>query len=118
MKKPLIILSSVLVLIGLFVLVLTQVSDTNVVQASDSSCCSGVEAQMFADKQSDGCADTPAVMTAQDCPGIQAAAKASGCPAFTQEATTSFVASSEKASCCEGSEAAAMLAEACCGNCS
>ncbi len=118
MKKGIVLISGAVVLIALVALLVTQMSGAKVVQASEASCCSGVEVQMVADKQSDNCTTSPAVMTAQDCPGIQAAAKAAGCPAFTQESTETFVDSSEKSVCCEGSETAAMLAEACCGNCS
>ncbi len=119
MKKSFVLIAGAVALIALVALLMTQISGTRVAQASESACCSGVEAQMVADKQSDNCMTSTAVMTAQECPGIQAAAKAAGCPAFTQESAETFVASSEKASsCCEGSETAAMLAEACCGNCS
>jgi len=119
MKKGIVLFSGTVVLIALVALLMTQMSGTKVAQASESACCSGVEAEMFADKQSDNCTTTPAVMTAQECPGIEAAAKAADCPAFTEESTETFVASSEKSSsCCEGSETAALAAEACCGNCS
>ena len=119
MKRSFVLIAGAVALIALVALLMTQISGTRIAQASESACCSGVEAQMVADKQSDNCMTTTAVVAAQECPGIQAVAKEAGCPAFTQESTETFVVSSDKpSSCCEGSETAAMLAEACCGSCS
>lgn len=119
MKKRVIVLTGLVVFIGLVVLVLSQMSGTKAVQAADASCCSGVEMQMYADKGASTCGSQSVAKVASECPGIQDLARDAGCPAFSSETVGLSVASANNPeSCCEGSESAAMLAEACCGKCS
>ncbi len=122
MKKGVIFsVAGLLVFVALAFLVQAQFSDTKMIEASQSSCCETTEATVVvADKPAGSCTASPSVSAMASCPGVQSAAKEAGCPAFTNtsDQTLKTENTAAESSCCEGSEVAALVADACCGNCS
>ncbi len=89
--------------------------------AKSDDCASGVKATAVS---SSGCSDIIQAAVSAGCPGVTQAMESAGCTegvktqSAEKESYPKVRAANTTESCCEGSESAAMLADACCGNCS
>ncbi len=105
----------------------SSAASVQTVAAKSGDCSSGVEVTAVSSSgcaSSSGCSEIMQAAVSAGCPGVTQAMKSAGCGSGVQtqsaekEEYPKVRAANTSESCCEGSETAAMLADACCGNCS